>query len=227
MSGKTSTGGSATMLQAGRRRRGQSKLADRYHYLFDRLWREHDSDTRDSWSLGITSCTHRAGVSTVAVNLAVAAAEAAMGPVLLVDANREHPTVHRLLRLRRSPGWWELLAGAVAEKDVLQPSRIANLSVVPAGTTRAVQVCGEKVAAVIGGLKRLFPVVIFDLPVAVPYGNCLQIAGKLNGILYVIEAERADGRAALRAKQALLKSGADIVGVVFNKWRDRRPGWFV
>ncbi len=51
--------------------------------------------------LGLTSSDRQAGVSTVAANLAIRAADHKLGPVLLADCNFRHPTLHTLLRKER------------------------------------------------------------------------------------------------------------------------------
>ena len=73
--------------------------------------------------------------------------------------------------------------------------------------------------------KRDFRTVLLDLPPVAESSVWCPLVGALDGVILVIEAERTDGRTALHAKQRLLESGANILGVVFNKRRMHIPGW--
>src|SRR2546421_482961 len=69
----------------------RSKLSAHYDALFQRI-QAANLDTSEGQAIGITSCAPRAGVSTVAFNIAVTAARADYGPVLFIDADITKPT---------------------------------------------------------------------------------------------------------------------------------------
>ena len=64
----------------------RSKLSAYYDALFQRI-QAAKLDASVGQTIGITSCAPRAGVSTVAFNIAVTADRAGCGPVLFIDAD--------------------------------------------------------------------------------------------------------------------------------------------
>jgi Mrp family chromosome partitioning ATPase len=47
----------------------------------------------------------------------------------------------------------------------------------------------------------------------------------LDGMLLVMESERTNPEAALRAKQRLIHANARFLGVILNKHRQHLPSW--
>ena len=84
-------------------------------------------------TLGITSCYSGEGVSTVAAQLAVTAAASGDRPVLLVDCNLARPSVEQTFKVDPTPGLAEALLDNGQIAAGIQPSPVANLSVLPAG----------------------------------------------------------------------------------------------
>ena len=208
--------------------RPAGKLSNHYQALLRRIRNAGNGSAGRYQTVGVTSCTPRAGVSSVAANLAVAAARAGAGPVLLIDANLRRPSVQRTFRTRRSPGLAEALCGKVDPLDCIQPSAVENLSIVTAGTTNGQAEPSydpARVAELLDVFKHRFDMLVFDLPEATELSACLAIAGVLDGVVLVIEAEQSDSRAALRTKQQLAEVKANLLGVVFNKRRKHLPGW--
>ncbi len=87
-------------------------------------------------ALGVTGCAGGEGVSTVAVRLAAEAALTGREPVLLVDAHLAKPAVHRLLGVKPGPGLAEALREGAPLAEIVQPTRVARLSVLAAGGDR-------------------------------------------------------------------------------------------
>jgi capsular exopolysaccharide synthesis family protein len=170
--------------------------------------------------VGITSCLHGEGVSTVAAHLAIHAALALPEPVLLVEAGTARPSLEQMFELGSSPGLVGLLAGKATTGDCVQAAPVENLSVLVAGSQRGCEVFHPRaVARVLQELREQFEFVIVDLPPTNEPGPCLAIAALLDGVLLTIEAERVPSRMTRRAKQELLRVGANLLGVVLNKRR--------
>ena len=179
-------------------------------------------------SIGVTSCSRGEGVTTIATNLAISAAREGSGPIVLVDANVNSPAVHRHFRVRRSPGFAEVLRGEVEVEAGLADSRFADLSLLTAGTHLASSPLAYGPAALaelLGWLKQAFSYVIVDLPVADELSPCYELAGKLDGVVLVIEADRVRSQVARHAVEKLAESRANVLGVVFNKRKQYVPRW--
>ena len=85
-------------------------------------------------TIGIASCSHNEGNTTLAGNLAVALNDAVEGQVLLIDCNEPKKT---LLKRTRSPGWFELAFAKAQIDEVIQTTDSPKLSLISAGMDRS------------------------------------------------------------------------------------------
>lgn len=171
-------------------------------------------------ALGVTSRYSGEGVTTIAVNLALAAVNAMRQPVLLVDANVRRASLHKILRLSMTDGLVGAFSGESHVFDCIVESHIDKLSLLPAGkppSGREPVLQAGILEDTLDNLKHVFPLIIVDLPPATEFTACFALARKLDGVLLVIEAMRVDRESAERAKCGLSDSGANLVGAVFNK----------
>lgn len=178
-------------------------------------------------TLGITSCNRGEGVSTVAAQLSMAAAFTGMR-VLLVDFSWKHPAVHQLFNVPCSPGASDVLALDGPNDNLIQPSHISNLDLLTAGTQAGnlnPERSFEKIRSLIDSLRSNYDLTIFDLPEATKAGTSLALASVLDGVVFVVEAERVRWEVASRVQELLLRSGANVLGVVLNKRRFHIPNW--
>jgi capsular exopolysaccharide synthesis family protein len=174
--------------------------------------------------IGVTSCRRREGVSTVAANLAIAVARSGLEPTLLIDANTDHPAIAALFQLRNAPGLAELAGQDADVGQCIRPSPTDGLSILPAGDAKGVAGAPDAraFAQLLRELRRNYEFIAVDLPPANELSACLALAGTLDGVVLVVEAERVRSEAVLRAKQQLVHVDANLVGVVFNKRKQRR-----
>jgi capsular exopolysaccharide synthesis family protein len=154
----------------------------------------------------------------VAANLAIAAALGTGESVLLIDADRTHPCVERVFRLRRSPGLTEMLTRLADAEDCYQSTEFGKLSVVAAGEVDQQFVCNRESAAVqLDTLSHSFDILIFDLPAVDELSTAFVLPSLLDGVLLVVEPGKTRTQTAQRAKDQLLRVDAHLVGVVCNK----------
>jgi protein-tyrosine kinase len=178
--------------------------------------------------IGVTSPGQGAGVSTVAFNVAVAAARADMGPVLLVDADVTKEA--NLNWIPDSPkfGLADVLSNAIDPIDCVFNTSIENLSMVAGrGEAKHAELVFDpfEVAELLNDYKCHFKLLIIDIPAPTELNGSIYLAGKLDAVVLVIESELSDGRAALRTKQQLVEANANLLGVVLNKRRKDVPNW--
>jgi capsular exopolysaccharide synthesis family protein len=182
----------------------------------------------DVRTLGVTSCQLGEGVSTIAGRLAVAAACSGPHRVLLVDANLRRPSLHRTFKVRPKPGLAEVLLGGRLPEDIVQPSSVSRLSILAAGKSNgriAAAYHVEHLPELIEMLGSGFDLVVFDLPPAGQEGSVIRLAGLLDGVLLVVEAERGRWETARRVRQLLERADTRLLGAVLNKRRRHIPGW--
>jgi Mrp family chromosome partitioning ATPase len=194
-----------------------------------RLTAEHSRAPETGRVIGVTSCGPAAGVTSVAANLAIAAATDAAPavPVALVDANLRRPGIASRFRLRPGKGFAEVVEGA-ADLDVAQNvADHPNLAVFTAsGRCRTRDAFDEsRLRATVEELRARYSFVVVDLPPANEPNICLALADKVDGLLLVIEAECVRRDVATRIQRRLADAGGNLLGVVYNKRRDHIPTW--
>jgi Mrp family chromosome partitioning ATPase len=179
-------------------------------------------------TLGLTSCSSGEGVSTVAASLAAEAAGIGREPVLLVDANVARPAAHKLLGVKAAPGLAEALRKGQSLPDFLQRCPVPGLSVLAAGQGDADPASVYRapgLADLVDWLKKEFALVVFDLPAAAPPNPAAdRVAGFLDGVVLVVEAERTLVETVRQAKERL-EGQTRLLGVVLNKRRQYIPEW--
>jgi len=174
-------------------------------------------------TLGVIGCPAGAGASTVAARLAAEAALTGREPVLLVDAHPARPAAHRLLEVRAAPGLAEVLRDGTPLAEVLQPCRVPRLYVLAAGRAGADPAAATDspwLPDLLRMVREEFALAVFDLPPGDPAG----LAGLLDGLVLVAEAERTPLEAARRETERLAGQ-TRLLGVVLNKRRQYTPQW--
>jgi Mrp family chromosome partitioning ATPase len=71
----------------------------------------------------------------------------------------------------------------------------------------------------------LFDLIVIDaLPVA-SSPESLTIAGQVDGVVLILEAEHTSIRLAVQTRDSIERSGGRLLGMVFNKRRQHVPGF--
>lgn len=205
-----------------------SPTSESQHYYLTLLRSLSNAGTAESpiATLGVTSCYPGEGVSTVAVQLSMAAAATGMR-VLLVDLNWKRPTIHTTFGVERGPGLSEALASEGRQGPPIQASQIPNLSLLTVGNFVGdfnLAISLERMAGLIRSLQD-YDLIVFDLCESAEAGPSLSLSSLLEGVLLVIEAERVRWEVAFRVKELLVRSGVNVLGAVLNKRRQRIPRW--
>ena len=206
------------------RRRG----ADAYDTLLWRLQPQIDDNRGVGFLTGITSCDRGAGVSTVAANLAIRAADHHMQPVLLVDANAAHPQIARKFRLRNALGLSDVLAGQCSAQEAIHATQIEGLEVMPLGTAGLMDRVGldhQELEAMIDGFRESHDMIVFDLPEVSELRHMLLVARQLDAAILAIQSEATSHSVARRAASQLQADGVNLMGSVLTRQRQYIPKW--
>jgi Mrp family chromosome partitioning ATPase len=206
------------------------KLSAYYRALVQRIQAANMASplNRTVETIGVMSPARGAGVSTVAFNIAVSAASADIGPVLWVDSGITNQADHDLIPNLPSFGLADALANAVDPIDCIVNTSIENLSIVAGrGQAKHEELTFDpfEAAELFNEFKHHFKWLIVDIPAPTELNGSIYLAGKLDGVVLVIESESSDGRVALRTKQQLIEANANLLGVVLNKRRNDVPSW--
>jgi Mrp family chromosome partitioning ATPase len=202
-------------------------VADQYYSLVHWLRAVGDMSADAPKSVGVTGCSDGAGVSTVAMNLATAAADAGDRPVLLLDLSTTRASAATRFAMPGDLGLRDALADVPHAAEYVKPSPVANLSLLGAnfsGPSPALNVDVARLTDLLQSLENDFGFIVVDLP-TVESSVCFVAAGLLNGVLLVMEPERTRLETAARAKQRLMDARANVLGVILNKQPRHLPGW--
>lgn len=218
--------------QAAKRSAPRRRGADAYDTL---LWRlqprlEEASQLERGvgYLAGVTSCDRKAGVSTVAANLAIRAADHQMRPVLLVEGAVERPTMARKFRLRKAAGLADVLAGSCSIADAIHETEVEGLQVMPIGTPGLMDRVGvdhEHVSAMLRGLRESHEFIVFDLPPADRLRHMLLVARRLDAALLAIRSEATGAERLQRVATQLRSDQVNLVGSVVARRRQYVPSW--
>lgn len=205
----------------------ESPWHDYCRFLLHRLsyWKPQGAS---SYVLGVTSCAAGAGVTSLISHLASTTAGDTGQSVLLVDANLDDPLLHQLFDVPPRPGLVDLLLRGALPGDAIRDCCIPRLSVLPAGKlegSSARAYASLNLPAVINGLRNEHELILVDLPPLDTTASAARIAGLLDGVVLVVEAERDETETAQYAQDLLIQAQARLLGVVLNKRQANAPQW--
>lgn len=167
----------------------------------------------------VTSLQQQDGKTSVSTNCAISLAQLGMGDVLLVDADLRHPDLHRILGVPQTPGLSDLLVGGVGATDVVRPTRIPGLFVIPAGPVPANPselLYSPRFTQALAALGERFAHIVIDTPPLLGVADTLVLAPRVEGVILVLRHGHAARDAAQRAVQMLGSVRARLLGVVLN-----------
>lgn len=176
-------------------------------------------DNGKSKVIGVTSSLRGEAKSTTAINLAYTLAETGK-KVLLIEGDMRLPVLAKRLRVMRTPGLSDLLAGHSNGNDVLQNSGLLNnLKVITAGTVPpnpAELLDSNPMQVTLQTMRDYFDVVIVDLPPVTAVSDALTVSKYLDGMIVVVRQNYCDKKSLAETVRQLRFSHAKILGFVVS-----------
>lgn len=171
-------------------------------------------------SLVISSATPGEGKSTIAMQLAQAAA--AMGQrVLLVDADLRFPTLHKFAGAMNIQGLTDVISHDLDWHNAIERShQEENLYILSAGQTPPDPIrllASQKMQDLMNELQISFDLVIYDTPNLLGVADANLLAAHTNGMMLVTELGKLKRTALQKALEELQISGTPMLGIVANK----------
>lgn len=173
-----------------------------------------------SKTLTVTSSREGEGKSTTAYALARTIAKMNMR-VLMIDADLRRPVMHRLFGMPNRFGLAELLSANAELESVIQTTIFENLDVITSGTVppSPTQLLSHSTLdIVLAKVRELYDVVIIDGPPILGMADALLLAAKVDGVVFVVEAEGGTRASLRRALMRLATASPDVLGVVIEKF---------
>ena len=172
--------------------------------------------------VGVTGFTEGAGTSTLAAGLAAALSETGDGKVLLVDVNVGGGRVHPFFRGRPA---YPLTAALQPSGPIASATDRLYLATVAPPSSGPMQLALKRFFDLMPNLKASdFDYIIFDMPPLSQTSPTLGMAGFMDKLLLVVEAEKNHRDLVKRGYAELIASRANV-SVVFNKARSYAPKW--
>jgi protein-tyrosine kinase len=173
-------------------------------------------------SLLVTSSKPREGKTVTAINLAVSISLELDRTVMLVDADLRTPAVHRYLGFDSEGGLSDYLVHRTDIGNFMISPGIEKLTVLPAGKPlpNSSELLGApRMESLVREMKARYAerFLIFDSPSLLTFADPLAFSRFIDGVLFVVEAEKSTRRD-LKRSLDLLK-GKPLVGTVLNKVR--------
>ncbi|HLV36412.1 MAG TPA: CpsD/CapB family tyrosine-protein kinase [Spirillospora sp.] len=181
-------------------------------------------------TLLVSSPAESEGKSTVLANLAVTFAQGGH-KTILVDCDLRKPAQHDIWGIPNERGLTTMMLEATAlSTPPLVDVGVENLQVLPSGPLPQVpaDILGsQRMTEIIGVLKARASYVLFDSPPVLAVTDAALLSAKLDGVLLVVRAGHTRREHAVRAKEALERVHARIIGAVLsNAPRENATGYY-
>jgi len=174
----------------------------------------------------LVSSIDNEGCTTTAVNLARALAEDDEVRVLLVDSNLRNPSLHQVFGLDNKYGFSNVVCFEIDTDQAIKETDKDNLFVITSGRTSrppgSTFRC-QGLRPVFDQLKDRFDFVILDTPAVTLYSDSITLCSDVDGVVFIVEAEKTRWEIAQEAKERLTAAGARILGGVLNKRKYHIP----
>ena len=198
-----------------------------YQMLTSGLWIA--SQNQDVNAVVMVSAEPDAGRSVTASNLAVCLAKEG-ARVVMVDADLRQPTQHLIFGVDNKVGLTNLLSGAATIEDVLVPTKVQGLLLVPTGPipdnpVKLLRSVEMKDFA--DQIKDIADFVIYDTPAGVTFPDPILVAAHIGHAIVVHSAGRAPRGSEMEFRTRLESVGVHLLGAVLNKVkREDSSGYF-
>lgn len=168
-------------------------------------------------SILICSAESGAGTSSIALNIAAYASAETTGKALLIEANFEHPYIHRWTNGAR-PGLSDLLANQGSLEQYINPASTIGLDIMSVGRITDASdtlVLESRVRYLLSELQPLYPLVVVDGAPVNSSHSTLELAKAVDGVILIARPNTLK-KSVMQARTALENVGANTLGFAFN-----------
>ncbi len=170
----------------------------------------------------ITSALEGEGKTSVSGHLALSLARAGFR-TLLIDGDLRRPSLHRLFEVGVQPGFNEVLRGEADLAEVIRPTSLDQLWLVPGGRWRADSMqalAQERVKEVLHAVREQYDFILVDSSPVLPVVDPLLIGQQVDAALFSVLREVSRLPSIHAAYERVSAFGIRVLGAVINGTTD-------
>src|SRR3989441_7229603 len=180
-------------------------------------------------TITVTSLQPEDGKTSLATNLAISLAQLGGAEILLIDADMRRPNLHNILAVPQAPGLSTFLTGHAEVADVIVPTGVPNLSIIPSGRiplNPAELLTSARLRQALDALGGRFAHIVVDTGPRFGVRDGTILSAPAGGVVLVLRHGRASRDAAQRAIRNLMSVRAKLLGVILNDVDVRAEGYY-
>jgi succinoglycan biosynthesis transport protein ExoP len=178
----------------------------------------HMSRSENLRAVMITSANSGEGKTSLASYLGGSLARA-VHRTLIVDCDLRRPAVNQVFDTPLEPGLCDLLRGEAEIQDIIRPTPIDGLFVIPAGRLdgRAMLSMGKgELGPILDWLKEQYDFVIVDAPPVLAVADTLQLSQHVDAVLFSILRDVSRMPEVYEARERLSTMNVRVLGAVMS-----------
>lgn len=149
--------------------------------------------------------------------------------VLLIDADLRRPSVHTRFKIANRVGLSTILSGkATPEEAIHQYTKVPSLQIMPAGPIAPMpaELLGSReMHNLVDLLRSQYDFVILDTPPVLTVSDAMILVPASDGVALVLRYGETTSNVAVRSRDLLLRSGANLLGTVLNAVDYKSPDY--
>ncbi len=166
----------------------------------------------------ITSVDMADGKTTISTNLALSLSQVEK-KVVLVDGDLRQSNIYSALEIEEHPGLCDALRDRLAASEVVQTYKNTPLKVISAGSpppNPTELLASKRLTQMLEDLKLEHDIILVD---GSPYlvADSTVLGSKVDGVILIVRPGRTREDAARAVRDQMRRSGARLIGVVFNR----------
>lgn len=181
----------------------------------------------DMQTILVTSAEMNEGKTTTVCNLAKCFGELDDTSVILIDCDFKKRGVSRKLGIGNPFGIFDIVFGQKELDECIQ--HVGNIDVLPCGavpSNTSMLLSSKLMKNLVGELRERYDYVFIDSPPICRLNDACIIAQYVDGTVIVNASKEIDSKVAKLTLDKLRKVGANVVGVVLNKFKSEQYNYY-
>ncbi|MDD3416492.1 MAG: CpsD/CapB family tyrosine-protein kinase [Lachnospiraceae bacterium] len=167
----------------------------------------------------MTSAAPGEGKTTTLCNVAMTMADAGH-KVIIIDCDLRKPRIHKFFEISNKEGITDVLLKGEDFKNFLKGGFHPNLEIITSGkipSNPSEILYSNAMKNLIEKIKMEYDFVFIDTPPVIAVTDAVIMSGYIDGVVLVCASGKTEVEMAKKAKEALRKVNANILGVVLNR----------